>query len=207
MDWGWVNNIVDIMTLSQYKEEWMKKPGFGARSVEKILTSIETAKTTTLEKFISSLGIPLIGTTVSKDLVKHITTFDDLVLKAQQHYDFSTIDGFADSKTEAIWNFDYSDGKKVYQYLTIEKQPEQNSNNNLNNIKVVITGKLNIYKNRKLLQVDIENHGGKVVGSVSSNTNYLINNDNTSTSAKNMAAKKLNIPILTEEEFIEKFLQ
>ena len=207
MDWGWVNNISDIMTLSQYKEEWMKKPGFGARSVEKILTSIETAKTTTLEKFISSLGIPLIGATVSKDLVKYITTFDDLVLKAQQHYDFSTIDGFADSKTEAIWNFDYSDGERVYQYLNIEKKPEQNSNNNLSNIKVVITGKLNIYKNRKLLQVDIENHGGKVVGSVSSNTNYLINNDNTSTSAKNMAAKKLNIPILTEEEFIEKFLQ
>jgi DNA ligase (NAD+) len=76
----------------------------------------------------------------------------------------------------------------------------------LTGVNIVITGKLNLFKNRAELQQAIENKGGKVIGSVSKNTNYLINNDNTSTSAKNMSAKKLNIPIITEEEFVAQFL-
>lgn len=210
MDWDWVNNISDIMTLNTYKDEWVKKPGFGPRSVEKILNSIETAKTTSLDKFISSLGIPLIGNTVSKELVKHIDSYEDLRLKVRQHYNFATIDGFADSKTESLLNHDYSEADKVYPYLIILQNngtKDTDNNNSLDGVTIVVTGKLNAYKNRAALQAEIENRGGKVVGSVSSNTKYLINNDNTSTSAKNMAAKKLNIPILTEQEFIEKFLK
>ena len=76
----------------------------------------------------------------------------------------------------------------------------------MDGVTVVITGKLTQYKNRSALQADIESRGGKVVGSVSKNTNYLINNDNTSSSAKNVAAQKLGVPVLTEAEFIEKFL-
>lgn len=208
IDWGWVNNIVDIMTLSTHKAEWEKKPGFGARSVGNILNNIETAKTTTLDKFISSLGIPLIGATVSKELIKHISSYEDLRLKVREKYNFATIDGFADSKTESLLTFDYKDADAVYEFLTIESDDEPTDNiNGLDGITVVVTGKVNIYKNRTALQKDIESRGGKVVGSVSSNTDYLINNDNTSTSVKNMAAKKLNIPILTEQEFIEKFLK
>lgn len=208
IDWGWVNNIIDIMTLSTHKTEWEKKPGFGARSVGNILTNIETAKTTTLDKFISSLGIPLIGATVSKELIKHINSYEDLRLKVREKYNFATIDGFADSKTESLLTFDYKDADEVYKFLTIESDDKPTDNNNgLDGITVVVTGKLHTYKNRAALQSDIESRGGKVVGSVSSNTNYLINNDNTSTSAKNMAAKKLNIPILTEKEFIENFLK
>ena len=208
IDWGWVNNIIDIMTLSTHKTKWEKKPGFGARSVGNILTNIETAKTTTLDKFISSLGIPLIGATVSKELIKHINSYEDLRLKVREKYNFATIDGFADSKTESLLTFDYKDADEVYKFLTIESDDKPTDNNNgLDGITVVVTGKLHTYKNRAALQSDIESRGGKVVGSVSSNTNYLINNDNTSTSAKNMAAKKLNIPILTEKEFIENFLK
>ena len=208
IDWGWVNNIVDIMTLSTHKTEWEKKPGFGARSVGNILNNIETAKTTTLDKFISSLGIPLIGATVSKELIKHIDSYEDLRLKVREKYNFATIDGFADSKTESLLTFDYKDADAVYEFLTIESDDEPTDNiNGLDGVTVVVTGKVNIYKNRTALQKDIESRGGKVVGSVNSNTDYLINNDNTSTSAKNMAAKKLNIPILTEQEFIENFLK
>ena len=214
LEWGWVNNIVDIMTLSQYKEEWIKKSGFGIRSVEKILNSIEAAKTTSLDKFISSLGIPLIGSTVSRELIKHIDSYEDFRTKVREKFNFATIDGFADSKTDSLLNFNYEDADNIYPYLTILKESAKlnndnidNNNNNLDGITIVITGKLNMYKNRAALQAEIENHGGKVVGSVSSNTKYLINNDNTSTSAKNMAAKKLNIPILTEQEFFENFLK
>ena len=215
LEWGWVNNIVDIMTLSQYKEEWIKKSGFGIRSVEKILNSIEAAKTTSLDKFISSLGIPLIGSTVSRELIKHIDSYEDFRTKVREKFNFATIDGFADSKTDSLLNFNYEDADNIYPYLTILKESaklnddniDNNNNNNLDGITIVITGKLNMYKNRAALQAEIENHGGKVVGSVSSNTKYLINNDNTSTSAKNMAAKKLNIPILTEQEFFENFLK
>lgn len=213
LEWGWVNNIVDIMTLSQYKEEWIKKSGFGIRSVEKILNSIEAAKTTSLDKFISSLGIPLIGSTVSRELIKHIDSYEDFRTKVREKFNFATIDGFADSKTDSLLNFNYEDADNIYPYLTILKESAKlnndniDNNNNLDGITIVITGKLNMYKNRAALQAEIENHGGKVVGSVSSNTKYLINNDNTSTSAKNMAAKKLNIPILTEQEFFENFLK
>lgn len=207
IDWGWVNNIVDIMTLSTHKNEWEKKSGFGVRLVGNILNNIEAAKTTTLEKFISSLGIPLIGSTVSKDLIKHISSYEDFRQKVRDRYNFATIDGFADSKTESLLNFNYSDADEIYKHLIIKSENQIKKVNNLENITIVITGKLNIYKNRSALQKDIENRGGKVVGSVSSNTSYLINNDNESTSAKNMAAKKLNIPILTEKEFIENFLK
>ena len=126
----------------------------------------------------------------------------------REKYNFATIDGFADSKTESLLTFDYKDADAVYEFLTIESDDKPTDNNNgLDGITVVVTGKLYTYKNRAALQADIESRGGKLVGSVSSNTKYLINNDNTSASAKNMAAKKLNIPILTEQEFIENFLK
>lgn len=102
IEWEWVNNISDIMTLINHRAEWIKKPGFGAKSVDKILDAIEDAKYTTLESFISSLGIPLIGRTVSKELVKHIDSYIEFVEMAENHFDFSVYDGFAESKTAAI---------------------------------------------------------------------------------------------------------
>ena len=121
----------------------------------------------------------------------------------RENFNFATIDGFADSKTDSILTFNYEDADKVYSYLTFleDNSKRLDNNNSLEGFSIVVTGKLNIYKNRNALQQEIEKRGGKVSGSVSSKTNYLINNDNTSTSAKNMAAKKLNIPILTEQEF------
>ena len=206
INWGWVNNLSDIFELKNHKDEWMRQSGFGERSVQNILNAIEAAKSPTLDKFISSLGIPLIGNTVSKELIKHIKTYEEFRDKAQSHFNFSDFDGFAESKTLAIWNYNFSEADKIYLYLTIpEVKEETKTANSLDGITVVITGKLIHYKNRSALQQAIEKVGGKVVSSVSKNTNYLINNDNTSTSTKNLTAKKLNVPIITEEEFISKF--
>lgn len=205
IDWGWVTNLSDIFTLSQYRAEWVKKTGFGDKSVDNILNAVEGAKSPSLDKFISSLGIPLIGKTVSKELVKQIKTYEEFREKAISHFDFSSYEGFADSKTSAIWNYDFAEADKIYSYLTIPVAEDSQNSSSLQGITVVITGKLMNYKNRAELQSAIEAAGGKVVGSVSKNTNYVINNDSTSTSAKNLSAQKLGVPILTEQEFIEKF--
>lgn len=209
VDWGWVNSIFDIMVLINHRSEWIKKPGFGVKSVDKILDSIEEAKFCTLDAFISSLGIPLVGRTVSKELVKHISTYEEFRQKVDEKFDFSAYDGFAGSKTLAIWNYDFTEADKVFPYLFfVEDKKEEASSafGNCQGMKFVITGKLNTFKNRDALKRVIEEGGGKVVDSVSKNTNCLINNDVNSTSTKNQAAKKLGIPILTEEQFINRFL-
>lgn len=207
IDWGWVNNIVDIMELKTHRQEWIKKQGFGIKSVDNILQSIENSKETTLEKFIASIGIPLIGNSVAKELVKNFSSYEDFRLKVDNKFDFSVLNGFADSKSNSLLNFDYSLADKVYSYLKIENKNEKEKTQDLKDYNFVVTGKLESFKNRTELQKEIEKLGGKVVGSISKKTSYLINNDKNSTSAKNMAAMKLNIPILTEKEFIEKFLK
>jgi DNA ligase (NAD+) len=207
MDWGWVNCLSDIFRLSDHRAEWIKQPGFGVKSVDKILDSIQAARNTTLDKFISSLGIPFIGQTISKDLVKLIPTYEEFKDKAQSKFDFSEYPGFAGSKTLAIWNYDFTEADRIYPYLIFETQEKvKETTNNLEGITVCVTGKLNLYKNRAALQSDIEAAGGKVTSSVSKNTNYLINNDKASTSSKNLTAQKLGIPIITEQEFVDQFL-
>ena len=205
LNWGWINHLSDVLTLGQYQKEWMQQPGFGAKSVNNLLHNIELAKHTTLEKFICSIGIPLIGQTLSKELVKHISSYEDFRNKVDMKYDFSIIDGFATEKCAAILNFDYSEADKVYPYLTINSTVKQ-TENSLEGMNIVITGKLNLFKNRAELQKAIEDKGGKVIGSVSTKTSYLINNDIESTSSKNKTARELNVPILSESQFIESFL-
>ena len=204
MDWGWIVELDDIFKLSKYKNEWVKKAGFGEKSVEKILSAIETAKNTTLEKFISSLGIPLIGVNVAKDLCKHLLSYEDFREKIKNKYDFSVIDGFGYAKADALLSFDYFEADCVYDYLninSIEVEVEHNEKS-LAGLTFVVTGKVNQFKNRNELQSFIESLGGKVSSSISSKTSYLINNDKNSTSSKNLKAKQLNIPIITEEEFM-----
>lgn len=205
IDWEWVNCFSDMFRLDEHRTEWINKSGFGQKSVDKILKSIQTARHTTLQKFISSLGIPFIGQTISKDLVKVIPTYEEFRDKAKSKFDFTQYPGFAGSKTLAIWNYDFTEADRVYPYLIFEKE-EKESTTNLKGITVCITGKLKMYKNRAALQSDIEAAGGKVSSSVSNKTNYLINNDNTSTSSKNLTAQKLGIPIITEQEFVDQFL-
>lgn len=206
IDWEWVSNFEDIMTLKNHRSEWIKKPGFGPKSVDRVLEAIEESKRTTLEAFISALGIPLIGRTVSKELVKHIDTYEEFRNKAKHHFDFSKYDGFAGSKTLAIWNYDFNEADKVVPYLDFQEIEKTENTNTCANMKIVITGKLVVSKNRNELKARIEAAGGKVVDSVSSQTTYVICNDSNSTSNKIKSAEKFHIPVLTEQEFIQSYL-
>lgn len=201
IDWGWMSKLMDIYTLSLHAPEWRGKPGFGPKSVDNILAAIETSKNTTLEKFISAIGIPLIGNNVAKEIVKHVYDYCEFRDMVTDHYPFYKWDGFAEAKSEAMWNFDYTEADEVYKFLKIAANELPVAANDLQGKTFVITGTLKNYKNRDELKQIIEAHGGKVVNSISGNTSYLINNNAESTSAKNKAAKERGIPIITEDEF------
>ena len=206
LEWNWLHDLHDIFELHNYRMEWGKKPGFGAKSVANILNAIEQAKTTTLDKFISALGIPLIGSTVSRDICTKVKDYEEFRNKCLTHFDFMKWDGFAESKTEALWNYDFTEANKIYEYLTIIQEEKEDVSLTLNGKTIVITGRLTEFKNRNELQKAIEDRGGKVTGSISKRTNYLINNDINSDSSKNRSAKEYGIPIITEADFKAQFI-
>ena len=202
LDWKWIESLIDIFKLNEHREEWISKPGFGVASVDKILNSIEESKNTTLDAFIASLGIPLIGNTVSKELIKYFKTYDEFRDAVNDDtYHFSTIDGFGPEMDNELKYFDYSEADEIYHLLNIKIPEEKEENLKLKDLTFVITGKLKKYKNRAELVNVISKAGGKVASSVSGKTNYLINNDITSNSSKNLTAKKLGVKIITEEDF------
>ena len=205
IEWEWVTCLEDIFTLNKFKDTWIRIVGFGEKSVTKILEAIENAKNCTLEAFISALGIPLIGNNVSKELVKYIDSYEDFREKVNNKWNFSMLDNFGEAKMNSILTFDYSEADRIRKYLNIqEKKSNQEVNENtLADKTFVITGKLKNFSNRDALKVYIESLGGKVAGSVSKKTSYLINNDKDSTSSKNKTALDYNIPIITEEEFMK----
>ena len=207
MDWGWVYNFCDLYCLKQHRKEWINKPGFGEKSVDNILEAIENSRKPKLESFICALGIPHVGTTLSRELVKYFDTYKDFKIAAKNGWDFTQIDKVGYEKASAIWNFDFTQADLVeafmYGYETSEPAAADTT---LDATTVVITGKLSLHKNRDELVKRITDHGGKVTGSVSKNTNILINNDVNSTSSKNVSAQRLGIPIMTEEEFVNLYL-
>ena len=206
--WGWINSRKDLFELKNYRAEWIKKPGFGVKSVDKVLNAIEDSKNCELANFIASLGIPLIGTTASKEIVKVFSDWDSFMSAVESGYHFWDIQNFGYEMHSAITKFDYTEAKELYNnYLAVNSaQPQSDKiENNLDGLNFVITGKVVHFKNRDELKSVIEAHGGKVVGSISSKTNYLINNDVESTSSKNVSAKKLGVPIISEDAFLEMF--
>ena len=205
IDWGWVERIEDIFLLKYHQKDWMKKDGFGEKSVNNILNAIDEGRNTTLDKFICSLGIPLIGRTASKAIMKEVNDYEDFRELVNSKFDFAEWEGFGDEMNAALLNFDYKAADFIYDhYMKIEKVEEEQTDS-LDGITFVVTGKLNSFKNRNELKEKIENAGGRVTGSITKKTDYLINNDAQSTTQKNQKAKELNIPIITEEEFKQKF--
>ncbi len=202
IDWGWVNNLNDIFRLSQKEKAWKQKDGFGAASVNKILTNIENARRVRPETFIAALGIPNIGTTAARDIIKKCHTWSNFRIAVDEKFKFSTLKNFGPEMEKSILAFDYTEADKIAKFLTFDdSESERESNNVLNGKTFVITGKLKTYRNRQALVQVIEENGGKVTDKVTSKTTYLINNDINSGSAKNLAAKELGIPIITEEGF------
>ena len=207
---GWLNSIKDIYYLSAHENEMKALEGFGKRSVEKLLNSIEKSRKTSLERFLYSLSIPLLGKSASMMIADSVdydfdTFIDEMTIKGAEYFRY--LPGIGDSlinSLNAYWKNHCSDILQLANEFTFETQKSimSETTNELENKTFVITGSVNHYQNRDALKADIEAHGGKVVGSISSKVNYLINNDINSTSSKNKKAKSLNIPIISEDEFL-----
>lgn len=209
INWEWVTSLKDIFHLHSYQNEWAKKEGFGAKSVMNILTAIENAKECELWQFISALSIPLIGSTYAKEMCRHEPDWFCIREDIEGGYDFTNWDGFGYEMNKSLHSFDYEEADKLaFEILHLKNSLYNNNevnstNNNLNGKILCITGSLNHFKNRDEAIAAIEAAGGKVTSSVSKKTNYLVNNDLESTSSKNVKAKSLNIPIITEEQLLE----
>lgn len=214
IDLGWLNSFRDIYYLSEHKEEMYKLDGFGKKSVDKLLESIEKSRNTTFDRFIYGLCIPLIGRTASKEIalcckkVAINNMWDDIYAFCNYGPFYpSELNGFGEVMCKSLNEY-ISENRNIIMKLSKEFNMKnvtklEQKEESLLNKSFVITGSLNHYKNRDELINIIEQLGGKVSGSVSSKTNYLINNDVTSTSGKNKKAKDLGIPIISENQFVQ----
>ena len=206
IDLGWVTRIGDVFTLERFKDEWTNLPGFGEKSVSNILSAIDASRNCNLESVLSGIGIPLIGRTVAKDLANRFSSYGAFKENVKGSFDFSCISGYGYEMNKALKTFNYEELDYIVEnYLNIKEDIKENYEKKLQNLVFCVTGKVNIWKNRDELSAFIESLGGKVTGSVSKNTNYLINNDVNSTSAKNNKAKELGIPIISEQTFMDSF--
>lgn len=204
---GWLNSIQDIYYLVTHENEMKALEGFGDKSVEKLLSSIEKSRNTSLERFIYSLSIPLVGKSASK-MIAEATDYDlgkfmNIMTIYGAKY-FGSIQGIGDVLISSMDNYFEKQCDKIWQLskeFVFETKGNYKTNDLLNGKTFVITGSLNHYSNRNELKEVIESNGGKVSGSISSKTSYLINNDIDSTSSKNKKAKSLGIPIINEEDF------
>lgn len=205
INYGWLNNIEDIFKLEEYKTEWANKPGFGIVSVNKILNAIEDSKKSPTAKFICAIGIPLIGKVASEALSKKFGSYEKfreaVNNNSQELYEIA---GIGEVMIQTLLDYDFTEADSIFKKYIIEMRPvvSISVSNKLEGKTFVITGKLKTFKNRNEIKATIEKEGGKVTDSVSSKTDYLINNDVDSTSSKNLKAKKLNIPIITEDDFL-----
>lgn len=205
---GWLKSIKDIYHLSEHKYDMVQLNGFGGTSVKKILESIEKSRNTTLDRFIYSLSIPLIGRSASKTISKYFNGDVNKFMEAWKCvYDFTwnQLNDFGLSMHNSMVNFylnNYRDINSLLEEFTFKNVCTQNTSNKLEGKVFVITGSLNQFANRDEAKNKIELLGGKVSGSISAKTSYLVNNDINSTSSKNKKAKQLNISIITEKELI-----
>lgn len=208
---GWLNSIKDIYYLSDHKNEMKTLDGFGNKSVEKLLSSIEKSRNTNLEHFLYSLSILLLGKSASKIIAEAVNyEFCEFIrvmtLTGAKYFEYipgvgdvliNSMDDYFNKHCSEIWEL-----SKEFTFDT-PKSTMSELIKSLDNKTFVITGSVNHYANCDELKADIIAHGGKVAGSVSSKTDYLINNDINSTSSKNTMAKSLNVPIISEDQFLE----
>ena len=204
IDWEWITSISDLFTLKNHREEWIKKPGFGIASVDKILNAIESARDCSTAKYICALGIPLIGKVASEALIKKFHNYNSfrtaIEEKSKSLYELA---GIGEVMIEELLDYDYTEADYIYNNYINEKVETPIHNDDVLKDKVFcITGKIKQWKNRDELKSFIESKGGKVTGSVTSKTSYLINNDTASQTSKNLTAIKLHVPIINEEEFL-----
>ncbi len=204
---GFIHEFADLFQLKRHEAEIRKMEGFGEKSCKNILSSVEKARKTTLARLIYALGIQNIGVANAKMLAKQY--HEQLEeLKAASAEELSAIDGIGEVIAGSIAEY-FRDEKnqKILENLlaeiTLEKPEANNQAQIFEGMNFVITGSVEHFANRNEVKAVIEARGGKVTGSVTGKTNYLINNDTTSNSSKNKKAKELNVPILSEEDFLK----
>ena len=203
---GYIHTFADIFHLDRYKEEIQKMEGFGEKSYKKLTESIEKARTTTLPRVIYSLGIAGIGLANAKVICRELKYDVESLLKVSEE-ELNEIQGVGEVLAKAFVGY-FADAKHVENFRRLLKEltiPEETVTKQqiFEGVNFVITGSVEHFANRGEVKELIESLGGKVTGSVTSKTNYLINNDVTSTSSKNKKANELGIPIISEETFLE----
>lgn len=202
---GFLKKFKDLYHLDRYSDDIIDMDGFGQKSYDNLIASCNRSKNTTLPKVIYGLGIANVGLSNAKMIVRQLKTVENIINCQRQ--ELESIDGVGSVIADTfVTYFENENNKKAFLELLEElniEQEESQSANTLEGKIFVITGSLNHFDNRGQLKELIESLGGKVTGSVTSKTSYLINNDSKSSSLKNKNAKKLNVPIITEDEFIE----
>lgn len=214
IDKGWLKDISDIYKLHEHERQMVHMKGFGQKSVTKLLNAIDKSRIVSMANFVRALGIPLIGKTQAKALSDFCNGDIDEFEYLNMKLDFGKeIEGFGEKRIQSIYNW-FKDKNNVLIYNKLKKEvtfikeefvnpPEVVSYNDLNNQTFCITGKLKYFANRDELVDMIQKCGGKYVSSVSSKTNFLINNDKESQSSKNKKAQQVGCKIISEEDFLK----
>lgn len=210
VDQGFVKNYSDIFKLYEHKDSIINMEGFGEKSYENLMESIDKAKNVHLANFVYSLGIPNIGLANAKLICKAFDYDTDHIFSLTRE-ELSAVDQIGEVIADSVVSFlereeNQKEISNLLNLVKLEAEETIDTDSALNGKTVVVTGSLNHYESRKDLQNEIELRGGKVSGSVSKNTFLLVNNDINSNSSKNKTAKSLGIEIITEDDFIEKYL-
>ena len=208
---GWIRGFADFYHLDRYEEEMTQLEGFGEKSVANLKNAVEKSRETDGQHVLYALCIPLVGVDVAKRLLGSYS-MEELLQAAAEAEDlelFSHIDGIGPEKSASFirWVREGDHLAEVHRLLRELRIQEESgeTGSRCEGLTFVVTGDVHVYKNRNELKQYIESQGGRVAGSVSGSTSYLINNDVNSTSGKNKKAKELGIPILSEDEFIRQF--
>ena len=208
---GFVHNFADIFRLSRHAEEIQQLEGFGRKSCDNLLAAIERSRTNTdAVHFLTALSIPQIGVDAAKRLV-FAYGWPGFVQALEQGADFSGVNGLGPERSAAILGWYADEGNRhvfdeLLELLSIPAaEPVTETKGSCVGLTFVITGDVHSFRNRDAFKAYVEANGGKVAGSVSKKTSFLVNNDLESTSSKNVKARKLGIPILSEDDFIARF--
>lgn len=204
---GFIKELADIFHIEKYKDDITEMEGFGEKSFNNLVLSVNKSRITSTARLLYSLGIPNVGLSNAKIISKNFKQ-DWNIIDNAKFEDLIEIAGIGDIMADAYVKFFNDEKKKVIiddilKEIEFETIEASNTKQIFENINFVITGSVEQFKNRDELKEIIEERGGKVIGSVSAKTNYLINNDNLSNSSKNKKAKELGISIITESQFVE----
>lgn len=203
---GFIKEFGDIYELERYKDAIIEMDGFGEKSYENLIENIKKSSHTTLPRLVYALGIANIGVANAKVLCKEFDYDLQKLMRADEET-ISQIEGIGSVIAKSVTDYFKNEENQrklehLLTYLTFEEMKIE-TGNPLSGKQFVITGSVNQFENRSAMKEFIENRGGKVTGSVSKKTDYLINNDTESSSSKNKKAKELGIPILSEEDFLK----